>query len=72
MSNAVTPLEPTGDVSAYKIFEILKDEYNIFVCPNDGELADKLFRVGHIGALSIDDNSALVTALEDMKKKGII
>ena len=72
MSNALTPLEPTGDVSAFKIVEILKDEYNIFVCPTGGELADKLFRVGHIGALSIDDNSALVTALEDMKKRGII
>ena len=41
MSNAVTPLHPKT-VSAYKIFTVLKDEYDIWVCPNGGELADKI------------------------------
>lgn len=72
LSNAVTPLSHTGGVSAYKIFEILKDEYNIFVCPNGGELADKIFRVGHIGELSTKDNDVLINALKDMKGRGII
>lgn len=72
LSNAVTPISHTEGVSAYKIFEILKDEYDIFVCPNGGSLADKIFRVGHIGDLTYEDYDALISALEDMEKRGII
>ena len=61
LSNCVTPLHPTT-TSAYDIFTILKNEYNIWVCPNGGELQDKVFRVGHIGALTIEDNIKLVDA----------
>ncbi len=71
MSNAVTPLHPTS-ASAYDIFTILKNEYNIWVCPNGGELADKIFRVGHIGALTKEDNTVLVTALMDLQARGLI
>ena len=70
MSNAVTPLHPKT-VSAYKIFTVLKDEYDIWVCPNGGELADKIFRVGHIGHLTTADNDTLIAALDDMKSRGI-
>lgn len=72
MSNAVTSLTHKNAVSARKIFEILKDEYNIFVCPNGGELADKVFRVGHIGALTVEDNDILINALKDMQRRGLI
>ena len=73
LSYAVTPLSPTNEnVSAYKIFEILKEEYNIIVCPNGGELADKVFRVGHIGNLKIKDNDKLFLAFDDLIKRGII
>ena len=71
LSNCVTPLHPTT-ASAYDIFTVLKDEYNIWVCPNGGELQDKVFRVGHIGALTIEDNIKLVDALKDMQKRGMI
>ena len=71
LSNCVTPLHPTT-TSAYDIFTILKDEYQIWGCPNGGELKDKVFRVGHIGALSIEDNIKLVDALQDMQKRGMI
>ena len=71
LSNCVTPLHPTT-TSAYDIFTILKNEYNIWVCPNGGELQDKVFRVGHIGALTIEDNIKLVDALRDMQKRGMI
>lgn len=70
MSNAVTPLHPKT-ASAYKIFTVLKDEYDIWVCPNGGELADKIFRVGHIGNLTPADNDTLINALKDMKSRGI-
>lgn len=64
LSNAVTPLHPTNGMSAYEIFKRLKDEYDIYVCPNGGNLAEKVFRVGHIGALKIEDNIKLVHALK--------
>ena len=71
MSNAVTPLHPLN-VSAYKVFEILKNEYGIWVCPNGGELADKVFRVGHIGNLSQSDNTVLIDALRDMYNRKLL
>ena len=71
MSNAVTPLHPTT-ASAYDIFTILKDEYGIWVCPNGGELCTKVFRVGHIGALTKQDNTTLVEAFKDLQRRGII
>ncbi len=71
LSNCVTPLHPTT-ASAYDIFTTLKDEYGIWVCPNGGELCDSVFRVGHIGALTPADNDALVDALRDMRRRGLI
>ncbi len=71
MSNAVTPIHPLN-ASAYDIFTTLKNEYNIWICPNGGELADKIFRVGHIGALTAEDNTALVNAFYDMQARGLL
>lgn len=70
-SNAVTSLHPLN-VSAYDIFLELKNNYNIWICPNGGELKDKVFRVGHIGDLKIEDNDVLITALKDMEKRGLL
>ncbi len=63
LSNCVTPLHPTNGMSAYDIFLKLKEEHGIWICPNGGELKDKVFRVGHIGALTTVDNDKLVAAL---------
>ncbi len=71
MSNAVTPLHPTT-ASAYDIFITLKDEYDIWICPNGGKLKDYVLRVGHIGALTKEDNDSLIQALKDMQKRGLI
>lgn len=70
-SNAVTSLAPEGNLSAYTIFTVLKDEYGIWICPNGGELKDKIFRVGHIGALTKADYDTLFNALEDMRARKI-
>lgn len=70
-SNAVTSLAPEGKLSAYTIFTVLKDEYGIWICPNGGELKDKIFRVGHIGALTKADYDTLFNALEDMRARKI-
>ena len=71
LSNAVTPLHPLT-ASANDIFNILKDEYGIWVCPNGGKLKDTVFRVGHIGALTTEDNSTLISALQDLQRRSII
>ena len=71
MSNAVTPLHPLN-VSAYDVFTMLKDEYGIWICPNGGEMKETIFRVGHIGALTKEDNSTLVNAFKDLQKRGLL
>lgn len=72
-SNAVTALEMADpDKSAYRIFEVLKDEYDIFVCPNGGELRDRVLRIGHMGALTEADYDTLFAALHDLSERGIL
>ena len=71
MSNAVTSLHPLN-ASAHQIFLTMKDEYNIWICPNGGDLKDRVFRVGHIGCLTPEDNTTLVNAFKDMQKRGLI
>ncbi len=72
LPNAVTSLSPTNGKSANDIFITLKDEYNIWVCPNGGELKDTVFRVGHIGALEKSDYDTLLNALLDMRTRGLL
>lgn len=70
-SNAVTALHPKN-VSAKEIIRILKDEYKIWGCPNGGEMADVVFRIGHIGYITNDDLHKLLDALHDMKRRGFL
>ena len=68
LSNAVTPLHPTNGMSAYDIFLKLKDEHGIWICPNGGEMKDKIFRVGHMGCLTEADYDTLLFALKEVMK----
>ena len=70
-ANGVTPLHPLH-ANAYEIFKILKDEYRIWICPNGGDMADKIFRVGHMGCLTKDDNTTLINAFKDLQKRGLL
>lgn len=70
-ANGVTPVHPVN-ADAYKIFETLKDEYNIWICPNGGDMKSTIFRVGHIGYLNHEDNTTLINALKDMQKRGML
>lgn len=70
-ANGVTPLHPLN-ANAYEIFLKLKDEYGIWVCPNGGDMRDTVFRVGHIGALTHEDNSTLIDALKDLQKRRLL
>ena len=70
-ANAVTPVHPlNGD--AYEIFTELKDHYGIWVCPNGGDMKNVVFRVGHIGSLNHEDNTTLIKALRDLRRRGLL
>ena len=38
----------------------------IWVCPNGGDMKDKIFRVGHMGCLTTGDYDILVAAMSDI------
>ena len=70
-----TPRNAYGQFTADEYdmeFVTLKDEYEIWVCPNGGALSQTIFRVGHIGELTAEDNDKLISALKDMQKRGLI
>lgn len=72
-SNAVTSLViNNANRSAYRLFEILKDEFGIWICPNGGELKEKVFRVGHMGELSFADYDTLLYAMHEIISRNII
>ena len=72
-SNCVTALMPTNPgVNAHKIFEIIKDEYGIWICPNGGDMAEKVFRVGHIGSITKEEIDKLVQVFDDLAKRKLI
>jgi len=70
-ANGVTSVHPLN-ADAYEIFLTLKDEYGIWICPNGGDMAHTVFRVGHIGYLNHEDNTTLVKALKDMHNRGLL
>ncbi|MBR6271259.1 MAG: alanine--glyoxylate aminotransferase family protein [Lachnospiraceae bacterium] len=68
-SNAVTALKVNS--GAREIFRILKDEYKIWICPNGGDIADVVFRVGHIGNITKADIETLTAALHELHERGV-
>lgn len=70
-ANGVTPVHPLN-ANAYDIFLKLKNDYNIWICPNGGDMKETIFRVGHIGALTAKDNDILINALKDLQAKGLL
>jgi aspartate aminotransferase-like enzyme len=61
-SNAVTALAPTdGRTPAEHVAALRRRGFT--VCPNGGELGRRIFRVGHLGALTDDDHDRLLAAM---------
>lgn len=64
MPNALTALEVFGGkVSARAIVNLLDENYDLVVAPNGGSIGNSVFRVAHMGNLSISDVDRLVRAL---------
>lgn len=70
-ANGVTPVHPVN-ANAYEIFLTLKDEYGIWICPNGGDMKDTMFRVGHIGHLTHEDNTVLVEVFRDLQRRKLL
>ena len=68
MPNAMTTLTPTNGKKASEIVKDLDKLYNIIVTPNGGELKDKIFRISHMGAMTIEYTDILIDALYDYYK----
>ncbi len=58
MSNCVTTVI-FPENNATKVFEYLKDKYDIILTPSGGAWKDKQLRVGHLGNLSLGDYDIL-------------
>ena len=72
-SNSVTSLTIDDEnKSAYKLFELLMENYGIWICPNGGALREKVFRVGHMGDLADGDYDTLINALTEGLRSGKI
>ena len=63
LSNALTPVLFDRPI-AYRVFEVLKDTYDVMVNPTGGALHDRAIRVAHIGNTTEEDNAMLVSCLE--------
>ena len=63
-NHIITAMIMENGKSAYDLFEMLESDYGIWICPSGGDLKDKLFRVGHLGALTFEDNDKLIDAMK--------
>lgn len=70
-SNAVSALY-TQKENAKQIVDVLRENYQIWVCPNGGEYAQKVFRVGHLGAIQDEDNEKILVALSALNAQGLL
>ena len=71
LGNAVTGVYCINS-NAEDVVNALKIDYKIWVNPNGGEIGNKMFRVGHIGDLTLEDNEKLIEAFKDLEKRGIL
>ena len=54
---------------AKKVFNILKDKYDVYVNPTGGDREEYVLRVAHIGDTTIEDNKMLIDLLRKAIKE---
>jgi aspartate aminotransferase-like enzyme len=67
LSNAVTPVIFADD-NAEEVYRRLIDEYGFTVNPSGGQYAKSMFRVAHVGNITIEDTEELVLAIQNIIK----
>jgi aspartate aminotransferase-like enzyme len=63
MSNALTAIEVTNSISAISVVERLESEHGTVVAPNGGSLAERVFRISHLGNVGIKEMDYAASAL---------
>lgn len=64
MSNALTTL--MFDNCAKSVFETLKNDYELMLTPNGGNMADMLLRIGHIGNIKKEDLELVAKTISEV------
>jgi len=62
-SNTVTAIAISDGLDASKLRKILREEYQIVLSGGQQSLADKIFRIGHLGWVTEDDIAEVIGAL---------
>jgi aspartate aminotransferase-like enzyme len=62
-SNTVTAIKAPEGVEVKALRNLLEDEYDLVIAGGQGQLAGKVFRIGHLGLVSEDDIRAALDAL---------
>jgi aspartate aminotransferase-like enzyme len=63
-SNAITSILPPDGISVPDIRKVMKNDFDIVVANGQGQLQDKIFRMGHLGFVSERDVLAAIGSLE--------
>lgn len=72
LSNAMTPIQLMDKENATAVFETLKNEYHLVVNPCGGVQKEKILRIGHIGNLTVEDNTKLIQAFHELQERGML
>ncbi len=63
-SNTVTAIKAPNGLDVKKMLQILREEHQVILAGGQQELAGKIFRIGHLGWVTEDDISAVISALK--------
>ena len=63
-SNTVTAIAASGGLDIKKMRKILNEEHKVVLSGGQQSLADKIFRIGHLGWVTEDDIKEVISALE--------
>jgi aspartate aminotransferase-like enzyme len=63
-SNTVTAVAASGRLDIKKMRKILNEEHRVVLSGGQQSLADKIFRIGHLGWVTEDDIKAVISALK--------
>lgn len=67
-SYATTSIIPPNDIKAQTIIKYLQENYNIIITGGQGELEEKIFRIGTLGHIQDEDLIKIIIALEQTLK----
>jgi aspartate aminotransferase-like enzyme len=61
--DSLTALVMPDNIPSYRLIDILREKYGIYIANGQGELKDKIIRVSHMGNLNMNDFEELIKFL---------